>query len=71
MFYLKHKGTKLEIREDNVYTRCTVCGKEHKVDLVAILSIEDADLYSTSVDCYECSAKRVAEMEEATHEAHE
>ena len=54
-FYLKHKGERLEIREDNVYTVCPKCGREHSVDLQDILSAPDADLYSTSVYCEDCS----------------
>nr|DAR53057.1 MAG TPA: RNAse domain protein [Caudoviricetes sp.] len=29
MFYVKVRGRKVNIREDNVFTRCPVCGKEH------------------------------------------
>lgn len=58
MFYMKHKGKKLEIRDDNVYTICPGCGKEHKVDLQDILSCGHADLYSTYVYCERCSAER-------------
>lgn len=58
MFYLKHRGKKLNIRDDNVYTICPECGREHKVDLQAILSSEHSDLYGTAVYCEECSAKR-------------
>lgn len=65
MFYLKYKGTKLRIHDDNVYTICGHCGREHKVDLVDILSTGEADLYSTSVYCPECSAKCAARSEEA------
>lgn len=62
MFYMKCNGKKLEIREDNVYTTCPRCGKEHKVDLCDILGGGDADLYSTNVYCPECSAERAAEL---------
>lgn len=58
MFYLKHKGRKLEIREDNVYTICPGCGKEHHVDLVDILSLENSDLYGTTVYCPDCTIQR-------------
>lgn len=54
-FYLKHKGERLEIREDNVYTVCPKCGREHTVDIQDVLSTPDADLYSTSVYCEDCS----------------
>ena len=58
MFYLKHKGKKLEINDENVYTVCPCCGKEHKVDLQDILSCEHSDLCGTAVYCGECSARR-------------
>lgn len=58
MFYMKHKGKKLEVLEDNVYTICPQCGKEHVVDLHDILSCEHADLYGTSIYCEECSYER-------------
>lgn len=54
-FYLKCNSERLEIREDNVYTVCPQCGREHSVDLQDILSVPDADLYSTSVYCEDCS----------------
>ena len=47
MFYMKHKGKKLFIDSENVYTACPRCGKEHAVDLQEILSGGDADLYGT------------------------
>ncbi|MGO5028237.1 hypothetical protein [Candidatus Agathobaculum pullicola] len=58
MFYLKHKGKKLTICDNNVYTRCPVCGREHPVDLMDILAGGDCDLYGTVVYCEECSCKR-------------
>lgn len=67
MFYLKHKGTKLRIHDDNVYTICGLCGREHKVDLVDILSTGEADLYSTSVYCSACSGKCLTRQKEAAH----
>ena len=54
MFYLKHKGERLEIRDDNVYTICPRCGKEHQVDLHDILSSEHVALYGTAVYCKKC-----------------
>lgn len=38
MFYMKYKGKKLEIHEDNVFAICPGCGKEHSIDLVAVLA---------------------------------
>lgn len=60
MFYLKHKGEKLPVEADNVYTVCPECGREHTVDLQVILEGGDADLYGTSVYCEACSARRDA-----------
>lgn len=62
MFYLKYKGKNLEIHDDNVYTCCPVCGKEHVVDLQDILSSDDGDLYGTAVYCSSCSAKHAKEI---------
>lgn len=58
MFYMKHKGKRLEIRDDNVYAICPGCGREEKVNLQEILSCEHADLNSAAVYCEECSAQR-------------
>lgn len=58
MFYMKHKGKRLEIREDNVFTICPLCGREHAVDLQDILSYEHSDLYGTNVYCQQCSEQR-------------
>lgn len=63
MFYMKHKGKKLEINEDNVYTVCPQCGKEHHVDISDILASGSADLYGTSVYCEACSAQRERDRE--------
>lgn len=57
MFYMKYKGKKLVISEDNVFTVCPRCGREHSVDLQDILMGGEADLYSTSVYCADCSRK--------------
>ena len=46
MFYMKHKGKKLVISEDNVFTVCPRCGREHPVDLQDILAGGEADLYT-------------------------
>ena len=58
MFYMKNKGKKLEIHDDNVFTICPQCGKEHAIDLQDILTCEHADLYGTSVYCQRCSEQR-------------
>lgn len=62
MFYLKHKGKRLEIHDDNVYTRCPQCGKERVVDLQEILSSGDGDLYGTAIFCSRCSVERVKKI---------
>lgn len=59
MFYLKHNGEKLEIRENNVFAVCPVCSKEHPVDLQEILHDGEGDLYGTAVYCPECSRLKV------------
>lgn len=56
MFYLKHKGEKLEITGDNVYTTCPRCGKEHCVDIHDILADGHSDLYGTAVYCNACAS---------------
>lgn len=64
MFYVKHKTEDVEVKayiyDDNVYTTCPCCGKEHMVDLVEILKGGESDLFGTSVFCLECSTKAVA-----------
>lgn len=57
MFYVKVRGRKVNIREDNVFTRCPACGKEHAVDIVELFSGGDIDLYGTAIYCPECAEK--------------
>lgn len=57
MFYVKVRGRKVNILEDNVFTRCPVCGKEHAVDIVELFSGGDIDLYGTAIYCPECAEK--------------
>lgn len=58
MFYMKRKGEKLEICEDNVFTVCSICGREHPINLVELAySFPDWDLYGTYVYCPDCSKK--------------
>lgn len=64
MFYLKHEGKKLDIREDNVFTVCPICGKEHAVDLHDILEGGEADLYGTAVYCPDCAKQRMQDKAE-------
>lgn len=62
MFYLKEFGLKFLIEDDNVYTTCPVCGKEHCVDISEVFSDGQSDLYGTSILCPICSAKRMASL---------
>lgn len=62
MFYVKTKindetTITTEINDENVFSCCPECGREHFVDLSEILKGSDADLYSTAVFCSECFAK--------------
>jgi len=61
MFYMKHKGKKLFIEEGNVFNACPLCGRETAVDLQAVLSDGEGDLYGTQVYCHECSERRAKE----------
>ena len=63
MFYLKtelanSKVVKIDITDENVFTRCPDCGRELPVDLVEILSDGEGDLFSTSITCSACTQKR-------------
>lgn len=60
MFYMKHKGQKLPIRVDNVYTICPRCRREHHVDLgdVANATNGNFDIEDTHVFCVRCTAER-------------
>ena len=55
MFYIKSRGRKINLRNDNVFTHCPVCGREHAVDIVETFRGGFADLYGTSVYCPECA----------------
>ena len=63
MFYLKTKlangkVVKIDITDENVFTRCTDCGRELPVDLVEVFSDGEGDLFSTSIICSACTKKR-------------
>lgn len=62
VFYLKKFGFKLYIEDDNVYTTCPVCGKEHRVDISEVFSDGQSDLYGTAIYCPICSAKRAESL---------
>ena len=59
MFYVKARGRKINLSEDNIFTRCPECGREHAVDLVSIFEGGKSDFYSTYVHCQDCSEKRL------------
>ena len=65
MFYLKHKGEKLNIGDDNVFTTCPICGKEHAVDLHELLAGGEADLFGTAVYCPACAERRFRDRKTA------
>lgn len=48
----------LPIEDDNVFTHCPRCGKEHAVDIVELASSGDFDLYGSAVYCRDCTAGR-------------
>lgn len=62
MFYLKaeHDGKpiKVDIYDDEIYTRCFNCGKEFQVDTDLIRQVlsDGGDFASTSLSC--CNAER-------------
>lgn len=63
MFYLKRFGKHLEITDENVFTTCPICGREHKVNIQELFQdFNGFDLYSTAVYCRDCAAKRQAEL---------
>ena len=61
MFYVKTKlndttDIKVDITDENVYTRCPKCGAEFLVDFFSDLMKDDnVDLCGTTVYCSECS----------------
>ena len=64
MFYIKTKlpdgkTVKTEVTDENVFTRCSECGKEISIDLAELFSDGNGDLYSSAVICEGCMAKRI------------
>lgn len=43
------------IEDDNIFTRCPVCGREHHADILELSRDGGFDLYGTAVFCRECS----------------
>ena len=65
MFYLKTKlangrVVKTDITDENVFTRCTDCGRELPVDLAEVFADGEGDLFSTSIICSACTKKHGA-----------
>ena len=63
MFYVKEQRlnggiVKIEITDENVFTRCPDCKRELSVDLVELFSDSDGDLFSTRVVCSACTKKK-------------
>ena len=69
MFYIKSRGRKINLRNDNVFTRCPVCGREHAVDIVETFRGGFADLYGTSVYCPECAENLIRVTREEKQES--
>jgi len=63
MFYVKNSfgyaDVITEIHDDNVFTRCPLCGKEVAVDIAELFRSGEGDLYGTAVYCGECSKARL------------
>lgn len=63
MYYVKEKingvEVKIEINDENVFTRCIQCDKEMQIDIVEEIKCNpDFDLYGTGRICSpECSEK--------------
>lgn len=60
MFYVKESisediAIRIEITDENVFTRCIKCGKEIPVDLEELIAEHECDLYGTSLLCGDCT----------------
>lgn len=54
-FFIRFKGRKVYLFEDNVRTICPNCGQEHAVDIAEAAGTDGFDLYGTTVYCEACS----------------
>ncbi len=66
MFYVKERLSDtteimVQIHYNNVFCACPGCGCPVQVDLADLFSDDDADLYSSSVYCPDCSQKLMEE----------
>ena len=59
MFYVKHKGERITIDYDNVFTVCPLCGREFNICLPDIFEGGEGDLFGTAVYCKRCSIQRI------------
>ncbi|MBR1444352.1 MAG: hypothetical protein IJ583_12575 [Firmicutes bacterium] len=62
MFYVKSKignsaEINIEITDENVYTRCPICGEEFNIDIQDFLLDKDFDIFGTAVYCENCGKK--------------
>lgn len=48
---------KIAITDENVFTHCSLCGKELKVDIEALL--KDGDLLGTKIYCEKCGFNKI------------
>ena len=58
MYYIKHNGAEIAIEDNNVYTRCGLCGAAMPVDLADCVQDDTLDLYGTTWYCDNCSYTR-------------
>lgn len=58
MYYIKHKNREITITDENVYTKCGMCGREMPVDLADCVQDNTLDLFGTVWYCDECSYER-------------
>lgn len=63
MFYVKQKISedaeiRIDITDENVFTRCTKCGKEIPVNIEEMIGEYGGDLYGTTICCSKCSQEK-------------
>lgn len=63
-YFIRFKGRKVYLLEDNVRTICPNCGKEHVVDIVDVIESADGfSLYGTNTYCEGCSQEAQKRMQ--------
>ena len=51
---------RVPITEDNVFTHCPVCGKEHQLnEFIDLVRRGEFDLYGTAIYCERCAKKHM------------